>query len=188
MPEPTTLAIGNPAPIAPVTAPSGEPIAIDQLWHANPGGLALIFLRHYGCPFCKEHARAINERSREFADAGVTVLLIGCGTAEEAREFQATYAPNLAVGNDPERIAYQAYGLGTATVASLAHPKVLAGGVRAAAKGFLPRKSTGHPLQLQGQFLIDPTGTIQVAERPILMSDIPGPDTLLHAARTPVVA
>lgn len=175
--------IGDPAPDATLQALDGEGVALATLWPAARAGLALVFLRHYGCSFCMEHALAIERRRQDFADAGLDVALVGCGSVAEAARFRDRLGLTTALYNDPERTAYHAYGLGETPAGTLVNPKVLASGIRAIARGHLPRRSSGHPLQLQGQFLIDREGIVRTAARPTLMSDIPPVAALLDEAR-----
>lgn len=174
--------VGDQAPDARVETLNRDAVELSTLWAGADRGLALVFLRHYGCPFCKEHAREIDSHSGDLRHAGVAVALIGCGSSDEARHFRDDLRLNIPLFNDADRDAYAAYGLGLASAGSLLNPKVMAGGVRAAAKGFLPRRSSGHPLQLQGQFLIGRDGTIKSASRPAVMSDIPSASDLLAEA------
>ena len=175
---------GDAAPDATVLTVDNDSVTLSSLWSGSRTGLALIFLRHFGCPFCKEHARALHQRRDAFAEAGVKIVMIGPGTPAEAARFVDELGLADPVLTDRDRTAYRAYGLGQAPVRSLLDPRVLAGGVRAATKGFLPRTSSGDPLQLQGQFLIDHDGIIHSATRPRLMSDIPSAAALLAAAQT----
>ncbi len=181
--SPTSIPnVGERAPDASVQTLNGDDVDLSALWAGTDRGLALVFLRHYGCPFCKEHAREIDSRSGELRAAGVSIALIGCGTSEEARAFREDLRLNNPVFNDADRKAYEAFGIGVAGPGALLNPRVMAGGVRAATKGFLPRRSSGHPLQLQGQFLIGRDGTIKSASRPEVMSDIPPASDLLAQA------
>lgn len=180
--SPHVAVAGDPAPDAKVYTLNGDPVSLSNLWTGAERGLALIFLRHYGCPFCKEHAREIDSRSSELRSAGVAVALVGCGTSEEARAFHDDLRLNSPVFNDADRTAYKTYGLGVASPGAVLNPRVMASGVRAATKGFLPRRSSGHPLQLQGQFLIGRDGRLRSASRPAVMSDIPPASDLLSDA------
>ena len=174
--------VGEPAPNASVQTLNGDAVDLSTLWSGADRGLALVFLRHYGCPFCKEHAREIDSRSAELRVSGVHVAFIGCGTSDEARTFRDELRLTNPVFNDADRAAYEAYGIGVASAGSVLNPRVMAGGVRAAAKGFLPRRSSGHPLQLQGQFLVGRDGIIRSVSRPAVMSDIPPASDLLAQA------
>lgn len=174
---------GHCAPSAVVQSPEGGTVELESLWSVTQAGLALVFLRHFGCTFCRAHAEAIDRRREVLTGAGIAVALIGCGTTAEATDFRAAHGLSVPVYTDPERTAYAAFGLGEANASSLLHPKVLASGMRGLARGVVPKRSTGNPLQLQGQFLIDPQGIIRTASRPALMSEIPSVDDLLAAAR-----
>ncbi|MEJ7900838.1 MAG: peroxiredoxin-like family protein [Thermomicrobiales bacterium] len=173
---------GDLAPDASVQTLNGDPVDLSTLWKGTDRGLAIVFLRHYGCPFCKEHAREIDSRSSELRSAGVSIAFIGCGSSDEARAFRDELRLNNPVFNDPDRKAYEAYGIGVASAGAVLNPRVMAGGVRAAAKGFLPRRSSGNPLQLQGQFLVGRDGIIHSVSRPAVMSDIPPASDLLAQA------
>lgn len=180
----TTATVGDIAPDLSIAALDGPDIQLREWWTRSRNGLALIFLRHYGCPFCREHARQVESHKAEFAGAGIDVVLIGCGTLEEAAAFRSDLGLTLPIGNDPDRDAYRAFGLGEATAGSMLNPTLLLGGIRALARGNMPRRSSGHPMQLQGQFLIDPQGIVRMADRPTLMSDIPSATELLRTARS----
>lgn len=174
--------VGERAPNALVQTLDGDNVELSTLWTEADRGLALVFLRHYGCPFCKEHAREVDSHSNELRAAGVSIAFIGCGTSEEGRAFRNELNLNNPVFNDADRNAYRAFGIGVAGPGTVLNPRVMAGGIRAATRGFLPRRSSGHPLQLQGQFLIARDGTIKSASRPDLMSDIPPARDLLAQA------
>lgn len=175
---------GDDAPDSTVRTVENQAVTLSSLWSGSRTGLALIFLRHFGCPFCKEHAQALHGHRDAFGEAGVAIVMIGPGTPAEAAAFVDELGLADPVLTDRDRAAYRAYGLGQAPVRSLLDPRVIAGGVRAATKGFLPRTSSGNPLQLQGQFLIDHDGIIRSATRPRLMSDIPSATALLAAAKS----
>jgi peroxiredoxin len=177
IPEP-----GDAAPDAEVQTLNGDTVHLSVLWSTADRGLALIFLRHFGCPFCKEHAHDVDARTSAFRAAGLAVAFVGCGTADEARAFRDDLRLKNPVFIDPTRTAYRAYGLEVANAAAVFNPRVVAGSVRAAVKGYLPRKSSGNPLQLQGQFLIGWNGVIKTLSRPTMMSDIPDSSDLLADA------
>jgi peroxiredoxin len=173
---------GDPAPNVTVQNLDGRDVSLADLWQGAARGLALVLLRHYRCPFCREHAREIEKHRDNFANAGIAVVLVGCGSLGEAIAFRDDLEISHPIYNDPDRIVYQAYGVGEATAGSQLTPALLIGGLRAAARGFLPRRSSGNPMQLQGQFLIDRGGIIRSVARPALMSDIPSAFALLADA------
>lgn len=174
---------GDLAPDVTIQALDGSRVTVSDLWSQAAHGLALVFLRHYGCSFCLELAAEIERHGAGFADAGVDVALVGCGSLEEAAAFRSKLQLTTSLYNDSERAAYAAYCIGEATAGTVLHAKVIAGGVRALAKGYVPRRSSGNMLQLQGQFLVDREGIIRSVSRPRLMSDIPSASALLADAR-----
>ncbi len=177
--------VGDAAPEVTFLNADGETVALSDLYGGPDArrGLALVFLRHFGCPFCREHAHELNRKREAFAAADIEIVMIGTGTAEEAAAFQRELGLRAPVLTDPDGGAYRAFGLVEAPLRSLLDPRVLAGGARAAIKGFVPRKPQGRALQLQGQFLIDPSGTIRSVARPRVMSEIPSASALLADAR-----
>jgi peroxiredoxin len=184
-PETLTLTIptaGGAAPNATVTNLDGELVALASLWPQAPRGLALVFLRHFGCSFCALHARELQQHAVDFAAAGIDVAIVGCGSLAEAQTFQRDLGLTLPLYTDPARHAYAAYGVGEASVSGVLHLQNLIGGVKGVRHGFLPRRSTGNPRQLQGQFLIDRTGILRSVSRPVVMADIPSAADLLRDA------
>lgn len=180
-----TVTVGSLAPdVAWASDPAtGQVTHLSDLWRGSERGLALILLRHFGCPFCKEHAHDIHAHRAAFREHGIGIVMIGPGTSVEAGAFRTEQQLDNPVLANPGREVYRAFGLGEARVQSLLSPQVLAGGVRAAIKGYLPKRSAGAPLQLQGQFLIDRDGIIRSGDRPTRMSDNPSARTLLAHAR-----
>lgn len=180
----SVLRVGDAAPEVTFLNADGETVALSDLYGGPDAqrGLALVFLRHFGCPFCREHAQKLNRQREAFAAADIEIVMIGTGTAEEAAAFRRELDLRAPVLTDPYGGAYRAFGLVEAPLRSLLDPRVLAGGARAAIKGFVPRKPQGRALQLQGQFLIDRSGTIRSVARPRVMSEIPSASALLADA------
>ena len=173
--------IGDPAPNVTVTTIEGDTQQLEPLWLGSEKGIALVFLRHYGCPFCRNHARKIDRARQAFADAGLSVALIGSGTLHEAREFNRAVQLAVPLYNDPERIAYAAYGLGHASLASVLHPSVIGSGILSTIRGNVPHRSTGDPMQLQGQFIVDFQGIVRFQDRPTRMNQTASPQEMLDA-------
>jgi peroxiredoxin len=176
--------VGDPAPHVAVINLDGEPVELAALWADAPRGLAVVFLRHYGCPYCRLHAQDFQRHAAEFATAGTDVAIVGCGTLDEAEAFAQDLDLTLSLYNDAERQAYAAFGVGQASLGGMLHPQNLTVGISAARQGFLPKRSKGDPRQLQGQFLIDRTGIIRSVARPVVMGDIPTASAVLNDAQS----
>lgn len=165
-----------------VLDPNGKAHQLSEFWKRADMGLALVFVRHFGCPFCVEHVAELITHRTDFERAGIDIVVIGNGSPHQAGVFSHEMKAPFPILTDPTGDTYTAYGLGKATGSSMFDPRVVIGGVRAALKGHLPKRSQGDPRQLQGQFLIDRNGIIRHADRPKLMSDIPSPQALLESA------
>jgi hypothetical protein len=161
---------------------TGKSHNLCEYWEAADKGIALVFVRHFSCPFCREHVKGPKRHRSRFLAAGIDVIVVGNGSSGQARVFSHEMQTPFPVLTDPTGSAYHAFGLGKASKAAMLEPRALLGGIRAAIKGHFPKRPQGDPLQLQGQFLIDSNGIIWHADRPSRMSDIPSADALLDTA------
>jgi peroxiredoxin len=177
---PTTRAASRPAPDATVLDASGDPHTLSEFWEAADKGIALIFVRHFGCPFCHAHVEALIHRHNAFLSAGIDIVVVGNGPPQQAGIFSHEMRAPFPVLTDPTGKAYEAYGLGKASRGAMFAPAAILGGIRAALLGHLPKRPQGDPLQLPGQFLIDGNGVIWHADRPRRISDVPTADALLE--------
>ena len=51
------------------------------------GCVLLVFLRGFGCPFCRWHLRQLARQSQAFADAGVQVMVIAHDSPQKAKAY-----------------------------------------------------------------------------------------------------
>lgn len=173
---------GDPAPDLTLRDETGTEVRLSDLWSRAPRGLALIFVRHFGCPFCRAHVRGVQAAEARFREEGVRVVVIGMGTPEQCARFRRRQGLGFPVLSDPERAAYRAYGLPAGTAEQLMGRPELTGGIRLALRGLLPSRPTGDPRQLGGDFLIDREGVLRYARRSRRAADVPDPEALLAAA------
>jgi hypothetical protein len=113
----------------------------------------LVFLRHFGCIFCRESVKdlqAISEKDPSYPN----VLLVYQGSRQAGEEFFGKFwEAARAVADRPKRL-YNAFGLRHGTLTQLLGPSVWVRGVEAMAKGNFIGKPVGDPLVLPGYFLI----------------------------------
>ena len=64
----------------------GRPVRLGALWADAPA--ALVFLRHYGCVFCREHVAQLRDHEAEFRARGARLAAIGLGDLAYARSFR----------------------------------------------------------------------------------------------------
>lgn len=123
----------------------------DQL---EGGPQLLVFLRHFGCVFCRETVadlRAVAEGDPGFP----RVLFLFIGSPTEGRAFMRRYWPGARAVADPEKRIYAAFGIERGSPLQLLGPGVWAGSRRARAKGHAQGKRTGDIWMMPGCFLVD---------------------------------
>jgi peroxiredoxin len=95
-----------------VLRPDGSPQRLGHLFGARP--TLCVFLRQFGCAACGEHTREILEHLAPLEDTGLGVVLVGCGTAEHARDYADRYALRtraVELVTDPTLALHQRIGL-----------------------------------------------------------------------------
>jgi peroxiredoxin len=133
-------------------ADTGE--RLDALSRDTP--LLMVFLRHAGCPFCREALAQLQKDRATIEAGGVRIVLVHMTTDASAQKLFAKYGlddvPRVA---DPERKLYDAFELKRGTVNDVIGPKVWWKGFRTAilqGNGFgVP---AGDVFQMPGTFLV----------------------------------
>ncbi|MEM1126406.1 MAG: peroxiredoxin-like family protein [Bacteroidota bacterium] len=114
----------------------------------------LVFLRHFGCIFCREMVGDLRKASTQQA-AYPPVLFVYQGTPEQGRAFFEGLWPEARAIADLPRVLYDAFGLERGSVGQMFGPVVWACGVRAAAKGHFIGAPVGDPWVMPGLFLVE---------------------------------
>jgi hypothetical protein len=96
----------------------------------------LVFLRYFGCPYCKEMLAGIREASQRVASFP-PVLFFHLGSPTEGRAFLRRSWPEVRAVADPDGIFYEGFGVGRASLAQMFHPGVVPAFVRAGLRGDL---------------------------------------------------
>jgi hypothetical protein len=113
----------------------------------------LVFLRHFGCMFCREMVRDLRRISESTAGFP-PVLFFYQGTVEEGRHFFGQYWPEAhAIADEPKKF-YTALGLRRATFGQMFGIQVWTCRMRAMAKGNFIGKAVGDPWIMPGVFLV----------------------------------
>src|SRR5271155_2988894 len=77
-----------------------------ELAEASP--VLLVFLRHFGCSFCRQAISDISELKGELARRGVRPVFVHLGTPERAKPFFDYYGiGDVERVSDPEAVVYQ---------------------------------------------------------------------------------
>ena len=74
--------------------------------------LFLVFLRHFGCTFCREAVADLSEKRRAIEAKGAPLAFVHLGTEEKAQWFFKPYGMlDVPRFGDPEGRLYEAFGL-----------------------------------------------------------------------------
>jgi AhpC/TSA antioxidant enzyme len=112
----------------------------------------LVFLRHFGCAFCRETIADL--RAAAAAPGYPPVLFFFRGTPMEGRVFMRRYWPEVRAVADPELFFYEAFGVDRGGLLQMFGPGVLAAGLRARRKGFGNEERSGDIYRMPGAFLV----------------------------------
>jgi len=75
-------------------------------------GLVLVFLRSLDwCRFCKRQAKELESRVDDFADRGLSLVVLSYDSVETLKSFQLEYAPRLTMLSDPNSRVIKAFGI-----------------------------------------------------------------------------
>lgn len=176
--EAPPLTSGDPAPSAWVLDVNHQPLELSTLWHSAP--TLLVFLRHFGCIFCRELLGKLNEHQSAISAAGLKVALIGLGNPEQAQQVCGQLVPGALCLSNPSASAYTAFGFKRGGLLQLAGPQVMSAAVRAARSGYVQGETTGDIAVLGGLFIIDPPGRIRHAYYSRYAGDNPDLTEIIH--------
>ncbi len=118
--------------------------------------LLVVFLRHSGCPFCREALAEIAEKRDTIQHAGVGIVLVHMYDDEFAANYFAKYGlDDLPRISDPECEVYRAFGLQRGSHRQVAGPRVWWRGMVATIfKRHGVGRMIGDVLQMPGAFMV----------------------------------
>ena len=161
---------------------AGKSVQLSTLWEKQV--LVLAFTRHFGCPQCKEMVDALSVAAPDFKNKNLALVIVTQGTPEAAKAFCEERAPGQLCLADPERKAYQAYGLERASI----WQSFLSWNVWQSNKRLKEERgwNTDLPpagqdaMQLAGTFVVATDGRIRLPYYYDDIADHPPVDLLLH--------
>ena len=159
---------------------TGEPVQLSSLWAERP--LLLAFTRHFGCTQCKEMLEELVTGKDRIEQAGLNLAAVMQGTPAATAVFAERFAPGLLCLADPERKAYQAYGLERGDLfQTFLNPKVWSAISKSRKKGYRvePPPPGQDAMQMSGVFIIGRTGRIELPYYFDDIADHPPLDLLL---------
>ena len=116
----------------------------------------LVFLRHFGCTFCKEALREIKKNRAAIESEGTKIILVHLvDELEAAAATQKYHIADLPRISDPDKKLYKAFGLQRGSFVQLLGFNVIIRGIVAGLiKGNFPEKPNADPFQMPGVFLL----------------------------------
>lgn len=177
--------VGDPAPDLQLPDSGGAMQRLSEFWQRQP--ILLIFLRHFGCSCLAERWERLAVEIPEYEKAGAKIVAIGQGEPERTTEVVRRRGYPFPVLSDPERKAYEAYGLLEGTPAQVLHDFPWKPNDRETGEKLVSsRRSTeqalvDNPWQLPGEFVIGGSGRIVHAHRYQYCEDFPPKTVLLGA-------
>lgn len=129
-------------------------LSLQELTDEQP--TMLVFLRHFGCPFCRETLNEIAKNRAYIEKEGAKIVLVHLTDEEKAEEIIAQYGlediPRIA---DPDKKIYKAFGLQRGRLSQLFGFNVLIrGAMHTILKLNPPRPFIGDGFQMPGIFVI----------------------------------
>ncbi|MEX2590596.1 MAG: SelL-related redox protein [Chitinophagales bacterium] len=117
----------------------------------------LVFLRHFGCTFCRESMQDIASLKQEIEAKGTKVIVVHMLEDEDSASLQLQKfgLDDIPTISDPECILYKMFKLKRGSFLQLFGPKVIFRGIIAGIiKGFGIGKEMGDLKQMPGVFLL----------------------------------
>jgi peroxiredoxin len=137
------------------------------------GPVFLVFLRHFGCTFCREAVAELAEKRQAIEAQGVPLAFVHLGTEEKAKWFFTAYrltdAPRF---SDPPGRLYEAFGLVRAELRQYLNAQSIFRMLGAFFHGHFVGYPAGDVERMPGAFLLQ-NAEIRKAFRHKLVSDRP---------------
>jgi peroxiredoxin len=174
------LNFNQPAPDLLLMDVQGNEVQLSSLWQKKP--LLLAFTRHFGCTQCKEMLDELVAGKEKIKRAGLDIAIILMGSVDASLEFSRKFAPGLLCLTDPDRKAYQVYGIERGGIfQTFLNFKVWRAIRLAGKKGYrVEQPPAGQDaMQMSGIFIINQSGQIVLPYYFDHIADHPTVDLLL---------
>jgi len=174
-----------------VLGESGSRVVLTSLYRERR--ILLVFLRHFGCRFCRQQVAMLKLVQPTLRKHGVECVLISLGTSDQISQFKEEHDIHdweVYVDPSPDMpIVYKAFRLRRGEEVMLANPKTLEMGEVALAEGFVDggypaatgEEYTGDVMHVGGVFLLGEGNVCDYAYRSSHAGDHPDPNELIEA-------
>ena len=134
-----------------LTLPSDSPL--NTVAAQSPA--LVIFLRSFGCTFCREAMDDVSRVQKDIRDAGAGIVFVHGASSEEAAPWFAKYGlDDVTAISDPNLAHYKAFGLGRTTATAMVDPKVWMRGATCALSHGFGSQTYEMMRQLPGIFVV----------------------------------
>jgi peroxiredoxin len=130
----------------------GDEHRLGDLWAEQP--VIVVFLRHFGCHLCREHACILRDRYAEATERGAEIVAIGTGSVRYAEAFKRDEGVPFLVLVDDDAEAANAAAIRSVTPFGLFSPRSWPGAWRARQAGHQVHKAGKRVTQLGGTFVL----------------------------------
>jgi hypothetical protein len=135
----------------------GTEVRLADQWAKRPA--VVVWLRHFGCVFCREQVAEIRAVRSEIEARGAEIVFVGNGTPRAAAWFQKKFAADSIVLTDPELVTYKAIGARSGILSTMG-PSAWGAGLRAFRSGARQSTTKGHPYQQGGLVVMAPRNRV----------------------------
>ena len=157
---------------------AGGATRLGELWETGPA--VVVWLRHFGCLFCKEQTAEFRARRDELESRGARLVFVGNGGRRYATGFRDEFCPDCTVLTDPELTSYRVIGARSGVLNTLG-PQAWGAGIRAFARGARQQRTQGSPFQQGGVLVVAPGDTIVYSYVSKAAGDHPSVDSVIAA-------
>lgn len=126
-----------------------------ELWAERTA--AIVWLRHFGCVFCRELAVRLAPAEPRVAARGGRLVFVGHGSVDDARAFAAEFHVGVPLFVDPTRRTYTAVGFVHGVLSSV-DPRIVPRAAELLRAGFHQGRTMGDAFQQGGAAVLTPTG------------------------------
>ena len=144
------------APLTVVTLETGETKDLSDFYKDKP--LILVFLRHFGCIFCREQIAGLREFKTE------NIVLVGMGRIQETQEFKRKMEIPQPVVSDPNKLLYDAFGLRRSSFGQQINPTLMRKSLKLFQNGHRQGLMKQNPWMLAGVFRIERDGEVSYSQ------------------------
>ncbi len=173
-----SLRVGDPFPDLTLESLDG-PVRLADRWAGGP--LVVVFMRHFGCAFCREHLILLGRAHEDIRAAGGEVVAIFQYSAESTENFCRSRGVPFDCLGDPQRAGYRAAGLGRGPRKEYIGINVFKQRKRARSVGARVGMPKGDVAQRPGTFVVDMNGGTAFAHYNKDSTDNPTVEAVLEA-------